>query len=328
MIKLSIVIPVYNVEKYLAKCLDSVIYPELHNYEILVVNDGSTDASGAVAADYAARYPELIRLTEKENGGLGSARNAGLEAARGEFVVFLDSDDWLRENAVPEMLEKLNEDFDICIFGMLSVTEAGVVLDDIQSCPQEGLVSLRDFPQLLFCPPSGCNKIFRRSLFTDSGIRFPDRAWYEDLRTVPKLYLLTDRIVADSRQWYVYLQRAGSIINSDNLQRNLELIDAIEDLHQFYERMGQSEQYEDEFTYLTFYNQFLAASVRVCLVDPKSPVLDELVDNFLSRYPHYRENPYVKAAPKKYQLLYRLMERKYYRAVQFLMELNSKVKHK
>ena len=327
MIRLSIVIPVYNVENYLAKCLDSVIYPGLEGYEVIVVNDGSTDGSGAVAADYAGRYPSLLRLIEKENGGLGSARNAGLEAARGEFVFFLDSDDWLRDGAVAEMLEKLEEDFDICIFGMLSVTESGVVLDDIRSCPKEGPVALKDFPELLLCPPSGCNKICRRSLFMDSGLRFPDRVWYEDLRTMPKLYLMTDRIVADSRQWYIYLQRAGSIINSANLQRNLELIEAIEDLSQYYKVRGEYERYRDQFTYIAFYNQFLVAPVRLCLADMKSPVLDELVDNFLSNYPDFRQNPYVQAAPKKYQLLYRLMERKHYRAVRFLMKLNSKVKH-
>lgn len=328
MIQLSIVIPVYNVEGYLAKCLDSVIVPGLEGYEIIVVNDGSTDGSGTVAADYAAHYPSLIRLIQQENGGLGAARNTGLEAARGEFVFFLDSDDWLRDGAVPEMLEKLKEDFDICIFGMLSVTEAGVILDDIRSCPKEGPVALKDFPGLLLCPPSGCNKICRRSLFMDSGLRFPARVWYEDLRTMPKLYLMTDRIVADSRQWYVYLQRSGSIINSANLQRNLELIDAIEDLSQYYKDQGQYEAYRDEFTYIAFYNQFLVAPVRLCLADPKSPVLDELVDHFLANYPDFRQNPYVKAAPAKYQLLYRLMARKHFAAVRFLMQLNSRAKHK
>ena len=328
MIQLSIVIPVYNVEGYLARCLDSVIVPGLEGYEIIVVNDGSTDGSGTVAADYAARYPSLIRLIQQENGGLGAARNTGLEAARGEFVFFLDSDDWLRDGAVPEMLEKLKEDFDICIFGMLSVTEAGVILDDIRSCPKEGPVALKDFPGLLLCPPSGCNKICRRSLFMDSGLRFPARVWYEDLRTMPKLYLMTDRIVADSRQWYVYLQRSGSIINSANLQRNLELIDAIEDLSQYYKDQGRYEAYRDEFTYIAFYNQFLVAPVRLCLADPKSPVLDELVDHFLANYPDFRQNPYVKAAPAKYQLLYRLMARKHFAAVRFLMQLNSRAKHK
>lgn len=328
MIKLSIVIPVYNVEKYLGKCLDSVIYPGLDAYEIILVNDGSTDASGDIAAEYAQRYPQLIRLIVSENGGLGAARNLGLEAARGEFLLFLDSDDWLCPNAVPEILEKLNEDFDICIYGILSVTEGGAVLDDVRSCQREGSVALRDFPQLLLAPPSGCNKLCRRSLFLDSGLRFPSRVWYEDLRTMPKLYLMTDKIVATGRQWYIYLRRSGSIINSSDLRRNLEIIDAIEDLSRYYKAQGEYETYRSEFEYIAFFNQFLTAPVRVCLADPKSPVLDTLVDGFLAQFPNYRENRYVREMPKKYKLLSFLLEHKYYQAVKLIMGLNNRAKHK
>ena len=329
MTKLSIVIPVYNVEKYLGNCLDSVIYPGLDNYEIILVNDGSTDTSGSIAAEYARCYPKLIRLIHTENGGLGAARNVGLEAARGEFLLFLDSDDWLCERAVPEILEKLErEDFDICIYGILSVTEGGVILDDVRSCQREGNVALKDFPQLLLAPPSGCNKICRRSLFIDSGLRFPGRVWYEDLRTMPKLYLMTDKIVATDRQWYIYLQRAGSIINSANLQRNLEIIDAIEDLSQYYKARGEYERYRSEFEYIAFFNQFLTATVRVCLADPKSPVLDTLADGFLAQFPNYRENRYVREMPKKYKLLSFLIERRRYGAVKWIMGLNNRAKHK
>lgn len=328
MIKLSIVIPVYNVEKYLAKCLDSVIYPGLSGYEIIVVNDGSTDSSGQIAGDYARRHQSLIRLITTENGGLGAARNVGLEAARGEFLLFLDSDDWLCENAVPEIMEKLKEDFDICIYGILSVTEGGVVLDDVRSCRREGNVALRDFPQLLLAPPSGCNKICRRSLFMDSGLRFPDRVWYEDLRTMPKLYLMTDKIVATDRQWYVYLQRSGSIINSANLRRNLEIIEAIDDLSGYYRDKGEYDSYRAEFEYIAFFNRFLTAVVRVSLADPKSPVLDELVDGFLEEFPDYPENHYIKEMPKKYKLLSFLIKHKLYGAVKLIMGLNNRAKHK
>ena len=146
MLKLSIVIPVYNVEKYLSKCLDSVIYPQLDGYEVIVVNDGSTDSSLTVAEKYLDRYPELIRIISTENGGLGAARNVGIDAANGEFLLFLDSDDRLSDGALPEIMEKLNEDFDICIFGILSVTEDGIVLDDVRSCGREGTLSF----------PAGC----------------------------------------------------------------------------------------------------------------------------------------------------------------------------
>ena len=329
MIKLSIVIPVYNVEKYLAKCLDSVIYPGLDAYEVIIVNDGSTDDSGVIAEDYCRRFPSLFRLIETENGGLGSARNVGMEAASGEFIIFLDSDDWLCENAVHEMLALLEQaDFDICIYGILSVSENGAVLDDVRSCPIEGPLSLSRFPQLLFCPPSGCNKLCRRSLFIESGLRFPSRVWYEDLCTMPKLYLMTDRIISTHRQWYIYLQRSGSIINSANYRRNLEITDALDELIRYYKARGQYEKYKNEFEYLAFYNCFITACVRVSLAEPGSPVLDRLRDYFLQQFPAYKENPYISKAPFKYRLLSCLIRRRRYSAVKAIMELNNRAKHK
>ena len=114
--KLSIVIPIYNTRDYLRACLDSVIIPELQDYEIILVNDGSTDDSGLIAAEYAGRYPERIRLIATENGGLGAARNIGLENARGEFLFFLDSDDRLCEGALPEMMAELTPQRDMISF--------------------------------------------------------------------------------------------------------------------------------------------------------------------------------------------------------------------
>lgn len=326
--KLSIIVPVYNVERYLPKCLDSLICPEIGGYEIIVVDDGSTDSSAQVAAGYARRFPELIRLISKTNGGLGSARNAGLEAARGEYLLFVDSDDWLCGGALPEIMEKLREDFDICIFGILSVSESGSVLDDVRSCSREGALSLAAFPQLLLAPPSACNKLCRRSLFMDSGIRFPGKVWYEDLRTMPKLYLLTDKITATDRQWYVYLQRPGSIINASGVRRNLEIIDAVDDLTAYYKAAGKLEQYKNELCYVAFYNQLLTASVRVCVADADSPVLSALRDDFLEKYPDYRENPYIREMPLKYKLLTFLFVHGRGRAAGLIMRLYGRARHK
>ena len=105
--KLSIIVPVYNTAEYLPKCLDSVICPGVDSCEIIIVNDGSTDSSKTVAESYVNRYPELIRLITTENGGLGQARNVGIENAHGEYLLFLDSDDSLSDNAVPEIMEAL-----------------------------------------------------------------------------------------------------------------------------------------------------------------------------------------------------------------------------
>ncbi len=326
--KLSIVIPVYNVEKYLARCLDSVICPGLEDYEIVIVNDGSTDSSLAVAEDYARRHPALIRVISTENGGLGAARNVGLEAARGEFLLFLDSDDYLREGALAEIVEKLREGLDILIYGILSVTEDGTVLDDIPRCGREGPLSLAAYPRLLLCPPSACNKICRRSLFMDSGLRFPSRVWYEDMRTMPKLYLLTDRISATDSQWYIYVQRSGSITRSINLERNLEIIEALDDLSSYYKSKGKYEEYRNEFEYLAFYNEFLTAVVRICLSEPGNPVAENLRCDFLAKYPDFLQNPYISRMPFKYRLLTRLILLRRYKAVGRIMGLNERVKGK
>ena len=180
-LKLSIVIPVYNTRDYLPACLDSVLDPAADDYEIIVVNDGSTDDSGRVAMEYAARFPDRIRVITTENGGLGAARNVGLEAASGEFVFFLDSDDRLADGALPEMLDSLTPDRDIVLFDFLSVDTEGNVLERLSGCRSSGALSLDTCPELIMEYPSGCNKICRRSLFLDSGIRFPGRVWYEDL---------------------------------------------------------------------------------------------------------------------------------------------------
>ena len=118
--KLTVMIPVYNVENYLKKCLDSVIYPELDDYEIVLVNDGSTDKSGEICDEYAQRFPALIRVITTPNGGLGKARDVGIDAARGEYILFLDSDDYLAPGAVPEMMALLEKDFDMCFFDSLT----------------------------------------------------------------------------------------------------------------------------------------------------------------------------------------------------------------
>lgn len=189
-------------------------------------------------------------------------------------------------------------------------------------------MSLDSYPRLLLCPPSACNKICRRSLFIESGLRFPSRVWYEDLRTIPKLYLLTDKIVATDRQWYIYIQRSGSITRSANLERNLEIIEAVDDLIGYYKTAEKYNKYRHELEYTAFYNQYLTAVVRVCLADPKSPVANILRDDFLTKYPDYSTNPYVREMPFKYRLLSRLIRRRSYTTVGFLMGLNERVKRK
>lgn len=325
---LSIIIPVYNVEQYLEKCLNSVIYPSIDNYEIIAVDDGSTDSSSEILADYSERYAELVKVITTSNGGLGAARNVGIEYSAGDYIIFLDSDDRLSPNAVPEIISELDGSFDICLFNIDSVNENGDIIRRDSGCNRYGSFSLIDNPELLFQLPAACNKIFRRSIFFETGIRFPGRVWFEDYRTIPKLYLHTDRIKAINKSWYLYLQRSGSITNSGNAARNLEIIDAAKDLLEYYTEHDSFDKYHDELEYSMYHNIFIAASVRVNKSSVFSPVQQQLLDYYLSVFPRYKENKYVKLAPPKYRFLEFLITNKLRLLLRIIMSVNDIVKNK
>ena len=320
--KLSIIVPVYNTEKYLAKCLDSLIVPGDRDYEILVVNDGSTDGSRAVMADYEKRWPGLVRPLDTPNGGLGHARNVGMAEAQGEYLLFVDSDDWLAEGAMEEILEAVETPFDVGIFDFVHVDEEGRELASFSGCDREGTFTLAEHPTLLHCPLNSCNKIWRRSLFAECGISFPIRLWYEDVATTPNLYLRAKAIRYFPRPWYCYLQRVGSITNARSADRNMEMITALDMVLDYYRAAGEYAHYHDELTYLACYHAYLTSITRVNLIDQKSPVQGLLEENFTAKFPSYRENRYVCAAPVKYRLLDSLMRKHEWRAVNLLMTIN------
>ena len=323
--KLSVIIPVYNVEPYLAKCLESVLESD-GDYEVIVINDGSTDGSLAVAEQIQARRKEKVRLVTTENRGLGAARNLGMELAKGEYFYFLDSDDYLAPGGMAGLLACLEGDHDLIVFDSITVDEKGRELKYVPGCAKRGELTLAEYPGLLLEIPNVWNKIFRRTLFAETGILYPPRAWFEDLRTVPKLYLHAGRILSLDRAWHRYLLRPGSITNSAKAPRNREMLEAIDDLTGYYEAQGMAEKYRDELCYLAFYHEFLTCSVRVNLADRRSPIQEELLQDFLRRWPDYRANPYVRACSKKHKLIAWLLRHRLRLSVHAIMKLNERVK--
>ena len=324
--KLSVVIPVYNTERWLAACLDSVLDPVCTDYEIVAVNDGSTDGSAAILRDYAARFPERLRVLTTPNGGLGHARNTGLEAAQGDYLFFLDSDDTLVPGALAEMLASLDGSFDVGLFDFVAVDEQGRELSRTHGAEQSGDFTLADCPRQLFGAPNAVNKLWRRSLFIETGIRFPDRLWFEDLATVPRLYLHAERFRDLGRPWYHYLFRSGSIMNSSNLNRNAEIIPALDMVMDAWRASGRFEDYHAELEYLALFHQLLIACVRVARLDTKSPLLTQLTGDFLSKFPRFRSNPYFAAMSGRHRLLVSLILRRRFGAVKALMALNDRVR--
>ena len=336
--KLSIVIPVYNTQRWLAKCLDSLLPKEAEracagsehcpDLELVCVNDGSTDGSGAILRDYAGRYPDFITVIETPNGGLGHARNTGLEAAKGEYVLFVDSDDWLAPGAVEEMLEllKRNPGVDAAVFDLAYVDDAGNELRLVRGTEHESEFSFASDPAFLFSPHNAVNKLWKRELFLASGIRFPDRMWFEDLATVPKLCLRLERILPVRRAWYRYYQRPGSIMSAAQAARNLDMLSVAETVERYYRAEGAFERCLPELTYKFWYEELLASVTRVNRIDPKSEIQGQLRDDFLRRFPEYKKCSYVRHAPLRLRLLADAICGGDWRAVKLMTDLNSKRK--
>ena len=329
--KLSVVVPVYNTASYLTRCLDSLLKPDPGpDLEIIAVNDGSTDHSRDILSDYEARYPETVRVVDTPNGGLGHARNTGIDAARGEWLLFVDSDDWLTPDAVPELMRTLDITVptdDVIVFDLMHVDEQGNELAYFRGSERETAFRFESFPEFLFSPHNAVNKLWRRALFADTGIRFPDRLWFEDLATTPRLYLHARTVIPVSKAWYCYYQRSGSImLNAAKAGRNLEMLQVVDLVLDHYRTEGAFERYRSQLEYKFWYDAYLASVTRVNLIDSRSPVQAALRDDFLRRFPDYRNNPYIRAASPKLRLLDREIRLGHWAVVRAMISVNNKSK--
>lgn len=329
--KLSVVIPVYNTASYLARCLDSVLKPSCSpDIEVIAVNDGSTDHSRDILSDYEKRYPDVFRVIDTPNGGLGHARNTGIDAARGSWLLFLDSDDWLSRDAVAEMMRVLNtavSTADIIVFDLKHVDDQGNELAEFLGSERDGAFRFEEYPEFLFSPHNAVNKLWRRELFTVTGIRFPDRLWFEDLATIPRLYLHARTVIPVRSAWYCYYQRQGSImLNASKIERNLEMLKVEDIVLDYYRDRGALGRFQPQLEYKFWYDAYLASVTRVNLIDSHSTVQAVLRDDFVRRFPDYRNNPYVRAASPKLQLLDREIRHGHWTLVRAMVSLNNKSK--
>ena len=324
--KATVIVPVYNVEAYLEKCVDSILAQTEPDFELLLVDDGSTDNSGALC-DKLAQKDSRIQVIHQKNQGLGGARNTGIKAASGDWVLLVDSDDWIE----PELLEKtletgLREEADLVMFGFRSVDEQGNTLQTVvEDVPTDQGLTLKDHPDLLLTAPSAWRRLYRRELLVRTGILYPPRVWYEDIRTTPKLLAAADRVVFLSYVGYDYLSRTGSITKNQNADRNQEILWAFDDLLPYFQEQGLFERYRQELCYLTLFHAYLTASVRVLLIDRKHPLLGEFRDYLNKWFPDYRRCKYLPRLSRVHKLLLSLLEKRMYGLVALLFRLKGRL---
>lgn len=240
--KVSVIVPVYNVEKHLRKCLGSLLSQTLQDIEIIVVNDGSGDHSQEIIEEFSEKYPEKIRNFTKENGGLSDARNYGLDRATGEFIGFVDSDDYVTATMFGEMYDlakKYNAEMVVC--NLQKVDEEGNVTQKLTQIPNmPEVIDLRNnfsvFSDLSYF---ACNKIFRKELFEE--VRFKKGIHFEDIQLIPQLLLKCTTIAQTQNYHYQYLERTDSITKT-HTGRGLDILNAVEDV----EKAFHSSKYSDQ----------------------------------------------------------------------------------
>ena len=326
--RFSVVVPVYNVADYLPACMDSLLQQQCDDWEILLVDDGSTDGkSPALCDDYAARYPDLVRVVHQPNGGLGAARNTGIEDARGEYLLFVDSDDTLGPNTLARLTEETDKTHaDMYVFHFCYVTETGEQPGEPRRAAVTGLpTTLEEEPNLLLDSPSACFRLWKRDLFADGTIRFPGRVWYEDLCTTPKALLRAKSIVLLPDSFYRYLLRPGSIMRNDDLRRNLEILNALETVRAWFESEGAFKTFLPWLCCLSV-DSVLAAARRVLTVDPEAEYLPDFMGYVQKHYPDYRSCGLLRDLGRKKLLLLLLLEKKQYRAAKAMFTLAGKFK--
>ena len=322
--KATVVVPVYNVEKYLEKCVDSILAQTEPDFELLLVDDGSTDGSGRLC-DKLAEKDGRVRVIHQKNQGLGGARNTGIQQAQGDWLLLVDSDDWIEPQTLEKTMEAgLREEADLVMFAYRSVDEGGRILQTyMENAPKDRGLPLEQQPALLLTSPSACIRLYRRELLERAGILFPPRVWYEDMRTTPKLLAEARQVVYLDYVGYNYFSRTGSITKNQNAARNREIVEAFDDLLPWFQRQGLFEKYRQELCYLVVYHAYLTASVRVILADRKSPLLARLAAYLQEQFPTWQKNAYLPRLGAKRRLLVSLLGIKWYWAVALLFKLKG-----
>ena len=308
--KLSIIVPVYKAEEYLGECVDSLLSQTIDDYEIILVDDGSPDNSGKIADEYAAANPDMIRVLHIDNGGQGRARNFALDIAKGEFVGFVDSDDWVTHDMYEKMYTRAAE------------TGADVVVCDFMERFADGResmlpASLQD--NWLGSAGSSCNKIFRRSLV--GALRFPVGLWYEDFYFSAVMLLRSKHTEFIAEPLYIYRRGQESTMHNNNAAKNLDMLTIMDMLEKEMLPAG----YKDDFEFFLVNHVLLDSISRLAKQDApeRKEVIGKLRQYVQAKIPKLSGCGSYKKESRKRRLIMWMNYHGLEDAGQFILKINQ-----
>ncbi len=289
----SVIVPFYNVEGYIGRCLDTLVKQTLGDIEIILVNDGSKDRSKIVVDKYLKEYPEKIVYLEKENGGLSDARNYAIPYAKGEYIAFLDSDDYVEYTMYKDMYElakKENSDMVECDF-YWEYPYKNKTKED------KGLIYNGKKEMIEKVRVVAWNKLIKKDILEKSKIIFPKGYRYEDVEFTYKLVPYLNKVSFLKKPCVHYIQREGSISNNQN-ERNKEIFDVLGHVIDFYKENDLYEEYKDELEYIYIRYAFCSSLLRIVKIKDQNiqqELLDLTWEKVNTNFPEWKKNPILKS---------------------------------
>jgi glycosyltransferase involved in cell wall biosynthesis len=312
----SVIVPVYGVEKYLRRAVDALLGQTYENLQIILVDDGSPDGCGAICDEYAQRDGRVLALHQK-NAGVSAARNAGLDAATGDWVAFCDGDDWFAADFVEKMLACAKAeaaDFAVCDYRIVSERQQ-LIADSVAAlesgCDSRLAVAVGPF--------ASWNHLVRRALFS---VRYPQGVrQYEELPVMPVLAARAKRIAVVKEPLYNYFQRG------DGTSASNAGADTATQFRRAYNQMAQllGGGFEKEAEYHAIYGLLYGEVLRLCKAKAPSGEIKNTIRAFEAEYPAWRENPYLPRLGRAKNLFLRLCSLRFAAALRLLAWAHSKL---
>ena len=299
MFKVSVIIPVYNTEKYLDDCLKSVVNQTLKEIEIILVNDGSTDSSLEIMERYKKDYPDRIQLISKENGGQATARNMAIPMCRGEYIGFVDSDDYIEPTMYERMYEKaigISADYVECDYVNVKINDKGEQerIADYGSRVREYSSKKDMFIDPMLAP---WNKMYRRELLQQGTVIFPEGLIYEDTAFCLKAISLVDTYVYVPEKFVVHFYRGGSTMNINKSYKVADIFKVLKDVIDYYKQNDIFDEYKEELEYIITKILLCSSMKRIAEIPDKklrkrfSKETWEMIQEY---FPKYKSNKYVR----------------------------------
>lgn len=296
--KLSIIVPAYNIEQYIGKCIDSLAQQTLQNIEIIIINDGSTDKTEEIINKKINQYADKdITLYNKKNGGMSDARNYGLSKSNGEYIAFVDGDDYVESDMFTKMYEKTNEyKYDIVVCDVnCRYPNKDIEIKSGVICDKKNMNILDKKELLLSTYVVVWNKIYKRDLFTQDKL-FMKGIYYEDVLFLYKLYPFIDSIGVVNEKLYNYIQRQNSVTYTYN-EKLYDIVTVLKELRNYYINKNLKDDYSDILEYIYVRYLFATFIKRLAKCKDKKKFkegVNYVIQNVKEVYPNYKNNIFIK----------------------------------